>query len=74
MKDPGIPQNYPNMLVREHIVVWSVVKNINGKAHLDFCKLCLTEKYFNMHTLGDNRLINKNLRLLMTAGIKTSYY
>ena len=25
----------------------------------DFCKLCLTEKYFILNNLGDNKLLNK---------------
>ena len=40
-------------------IVWSIAKVIHGKIRSDFCKLCLTEKYFILNALGDERLLNK---------------
>ena len=38
---------------------WCIVRKINGKTKSDFCKLCLTEKYFILNKLVDNKLLNK---------------
>ena len=42
-----------------HTIVWSIVKKVYGKTRSDFCKLCLTEKYFILKALGDEKLLNK---------------
>ena len=41
---------------------WCIVRKIHGNAKSDFCKLCLTEKYFILNNLGDNKLI-RNLNM-----------
>ena len=38
---------------------WCIVTKINGNAKSDFCELCLTEKYFILNNLVDNKLLNK---------------
>ena len=40
-------------------IEWSIAKVIHGKIRSDCCKLCLTEKYFFLNALGDERLLNK---------------
>ena len=40
-------------------IVWSIAKVIHGKIRSDFCKLCLTKKYFILNALGYERLLNK---------------
>ena len=40
-------------------IKWCIVRKIHGNAKSDFCKLCLTEKYFILNNLGDNKLLNK---------------
>ena len=42
-------------------IKWSIVRKIHGNTKSDFCKLCLTEKYFILNDLGDNKLLNPNL-------------
>ena len=41
------------------VIKWSIAKKVNGKVKSDFCKLCLTEKYFILNALGDNKLLNR---------------
>ena len=36
---------------------WSIVRKIHGNTKSDFCKLCLTEKYFTLNDLGDANYI-----------------
>ena len=38
---------------------WSIVRKIYGKTKSDFCKLCLSEKYFILNALGNNKLLKK---------------
>ena len=38
-------------------ITWCIVRKIHGNSKLDFCKLCLTEKYFILNNLGDNKLL-----------------
>ena len=40
-------------------IKWGIVRKIYGNTKSDFCKLCLTGKYFMLNDLGDNKLINK---------------
>ena len=40
-------------------VVWRIAKVIHGKIRSDFCKLCMTETYVILNTLGDEKLLNK---------------
>ena len=40
-------------------IKWSIVRKMHGNAKSYFCKLCLTEKYFILNDLGDNKLLNK---------------
>ena len=36
-----------------------IVRKIYGNAKSDFCTLCLTEKYFILNKLADNKFLNK---------------
>ena len=40
-------------------IKWCIFRNIHRNAKSDFCKLSLTEKYFILNNLGDNKLLNK---------------
>ena len=40
-------------------IKWKVVKVVNSKVKLNFCKLSLTEKYYTINTLGNPSLLNK---------------
>ena len=40
-------------------IKWCIFRKIHGNTKSDFCKLCLTEKYFILNNLGDNKLLNK---------------
>ena len=42
----------------------SIVRNIHGNTKSDFCKLCLTEKYFTLNDLGDNKLLDKKFEFV----------
>ena len=39
-------------------IKWCIVRKIHGNAKSDFCKLCLTEKYFILNKVGENKLLN----------------
>lgn len=65
VKDPGIPVIYELYgKVKQPIIVWGSVKNINRKARSNNCKLCLTEKHITLLALGNNRLINKKSKFI----------
>ena len=52
----------PYCLQIEHYLITikcCIARKIHGNAKPDFCKLCLTEKYFIINNLGDNKLLNK---------------
>ena len=40
-------------------IKWSIVRKTHGNIKSDFCKLCLTEMYFILNDLGDDKLLNK---------------
>ena len=40
-------------------IKWCIFRKIDGNAKSDFYKLCLTEKYFILNDLGDNKSLNK---------------
>ena len=40
-------------------IKWVIVRKIHGNTKSDFCKFCLTEKYFILNDLGDKKLLNK---------------
>ena len=44
---------------KEYKIEWSIIRKINSSTRFNFCKLCLTEKYFMLNALGDCRLLNK---------------
>ena len=55
------------------IVKWRIVKKVNSKVPPNYCKLCLTEKFFIIKSLIIKSFIIK-LSLLINAGIKISCY
>ena len=46
-----------------HIVKWSIVEKVNSKVSLNYCKLCLTEKFSIIKSLDDYNLLNKRSEL-----------
>ena len=55
-------QNMPGILqvvIKFPTIKWGIVKKIHGNTKSGFCKLCLTEKYFILNDLRDNKLVNK---------------
>ena len=44
---------------KEYKIEWSIIRKINSSTCFNFCKLCLTEKYFILNALGDCQLLNK---------------
>ena len=54
LKNHGIPP----------IVKWRIVKKINSKVSPNYCKLCLTEKFFIIKSLDDCNLLNKRSELV----------
>ena len=44
---------------RTPIVKWRIVKKVNSKVSPNYCKLCLTEKFFIIKSLDDCNLLNK---------------
>ena len=45
------------------IVKWRTVKKVNSKVSPNYCKLCLTEKFF-IESLDDCNLLNKRSELV----------
>ena len=41
------------------IVKWGIVKKVNRKVSLNYCKLCLTENFFIIKSLHDCSILNK---------------
>ena len=46
------------------IVKWSIVKRVNSKTAANYCKLCLTEKFYIIQSLDDKNLLNKKSELV----------
>ena len=45
-------------------VKWSIVKRVNSKTTANYCKLCLTEKFYIIQSLDDKNLLNKKSELV----------
>ena len=41
------------------MIKWKIIQVVHSKVKLNFCKLCLTEKYYIIITLGDPSQLNK---------------
>ena len=59
---------------------WSIVKRIKNKVSSKSCQLCLSEKFYIIDNLNDNRMLNKrtefiskcrHLNKLMLASVKS---
>ena len=55
-------------------IKWCIVRDIHRNAKSDFCKFRLTEKYFILNNLGDNKLLNKKSELLIKVAIRKNSY
>ena len=73
LKDEGTP--YTNK--------WSIVAKVKGSAKINYCPLCLTEKYHLIKYFNGIRLLNKksefinacrHVNLLMHVTIKVNCY
>ena len=40
-------------------IKWKIVQVVNSKVKVNFCKLCLIEKYYIIKALGYSLLLNK---------------
>ena len=40
-------------------IKWKIIQVVHSKVKLNFCKLCLTEKYYILNALGNPSLLNK---------------
>ena len=49
LKDAGTP----------YTINWSIVAKVKGSTKVDYCPLCLTEKYHLIEYFKDTRLLNK---------------
>ena len=43
------------------VTEWSIVTKVLSKTQLNFCKLCLSEKFYIIKSLNDPNLINKKI-------------
>ena len=50
-------------------IKWCIVRKIHGNPKSDFCKLRLTEKYFILNNLRDNKLLNKKSEFVNNVAI-----
>ena len=46
------------------IVKWSFVKRVSCKTAANYCKLCLTEKFYIIQSLDDINLLNRKSELV----------
>ena len=55
-------------------IKWSIVEKVYRKTRTDRCPLFLAEKLHLIKYFHDIRLLNKEVNLLITVGIKVNYY
>ena len=46
------------------VIEWSIVTKVLSKIPLNFCKLCLSGKFYIIKSLGDPNLLNKKSELV----------
>ena len=46
------------------VIEWSIVIKVLSKIPLNFCKLCLSGKFYIIKSLGDPNLLNKKSELV----------
>ena len=57
------------------VIEWSPVTKVLSKTQINFCKLCLSEKFYITKSLNDPNLLNKkNLNWLILVTIKVNCY
>ena len=69
--------NYVWELKDAHIspaIEWSIITKVLSKTQLNFCKLCLSTKFYIINSLNDPNLLNKNLNWLILSVIKVNCY
>ena len=49
------------------VIEWSIVTKVLSKTQLNFCKLCLSEKFYIIKSLNDPNLLNKKPELVNTC-------
>ena len=49
------------------VIEWSFVTKVLSKTQLNFCKLCLSEKFYIIKSLNDPNLLNKKSELVSTC-------
>ena len=48
-------------------IEWSIVTKVLSKTQLNFCKLCLSDKFYIIKSLNDPNLLNKKSELVNTC-------
>ena len=49
------------------VIPWSIVIKVLSKTQLNFCKLCLSEKFYIIKSLNDPNFLNKKSELVNTC-------
>ena len=49
------------------VIEWSIVTKVLSKTQINFCKLCLSEKFYIIKLLNDPNLLNKKSELVITC-------
>ena len=49
------------------VIEWSIVTKVLSKLQLNFCKLCLSEKFYIIKSLNDPNILNKKSELVNTC-------
>ena len=49
------------------VMEWSILTKVLSKIQLNFCKLCLSEKFYIIKSLNDPNLLNKKSELVNTC-------
>ena len=45
-------------------IKWKIIQVVNSKVKLNFCKFCLTQKYYDIKALGNPLLLNKRFEFV----------
>ena len=54
-------------------VKWKILRIVRGKPTSIYCRLCLTEKFFIINSIGDYRVLNKRNEFVNKCRDQTKY-
>ena len=49
------------------VIDWSIMKKVLSVTQINFCELCLSEKFYIIKSLNDPNLLNKKFELVNTC-------